>query len=106
MFQANDLGLIIRPNIEKKQWNGTVDLQAVVMPPDNLSKESLQDLLFIVHGLVACFNLMNSDEKFAQTVNDELVRMADSGELVAIDSAVMPDNVIQLDQWTKTKGNA
>jgi len=106
MFQANDLGLIIRPNIEKKQWNGTVDLQAVVMPPDNLSKESLQDLLFIVHGLVACFNLMNSDEKFAQIVNDELVRMADSGELVAIDTNTMPDNVIQLDQWTKTKGNA
>jgi len=49
---------------------------------------------------------MNSDEKFAQIVNDELVRMADSGELVAIDANTMPDNVIQLDQWTKTKGNA
>ena len=106
MLQPNDLALVIRPNIEKKQWTGNVDLQAVVMPPDNLTQESLQDLLFIVHGLVACFNLMNTDENFAQIVNDELVRMADSGELVAIDTNTMPDNVIQLDQWTKTKGNA
>ena len=106
MLQPNDLGLIMRPNIEKKQWNGTVDLQAVVMPPDNLSQESLQELIFIMHGLVACFNLMNTDENFAQIVNDELVRMADAGELVAIDSHDMPDNVIQLDQWTKTRGNA
>ena len=53
MLQPNDLGLVIRPNIENKQWNGNVDLQAVVMPPDNLSKESLQELVFILHGLVA-----------------------------------------------------
>ena len=106
MLQANDLGLVIRPNIENKQWNGTVDLQAVVMPPDNLSQESLEELVLILHGLVACFNLMNVDEKFAQTINDELVRMADAGEIVHIDADTTPDNVVRLDQWTKTKGNA
>ena len=106
MLQPNDLGLVIRPNIENKQWNGTVDLQAVVMPPDNLSQESLQELVFILHGLVACFNLMNVDEKFAQTINDELVRMADANELVHIDADTTPNNVVRLDQWTKTKGNA
>jgi hypothetical protein len=106
MLQPNDLALVIRPNIEKKQWNGTVDLQAVVMPPDNLTQESLSELVLIVHGLVACFNLMNSDEKFAALVTDELERMADAGELVRIEADVTADNVVRLDQWTKTKGNA
>lgn len=106
MLQPNDLALVIRPNIEKKQWNGTVDLQAVVMPPDNLTQEALSELVFIVHGLVACFNLMNSDEDFATRVTNELERMADAGELVAIDAETPADNVVRLDQWTKTRGNA
>ena len=106
MLQPNDLALVIRPNIENKQWNGAVDLQAVIMPPDNLTQESLSELVFIVHGLVACFNLMNSDEDFATRITNELERMAESGELVHIDAEVGPDNVIHLDQWTKTKGNA
>lgn len=106
MLQPNDLALVIRPNIEKKQWSGTVDLQAVVMPPDNLTKESLSELIFIMHGLVACFNLMNSDENFATLVTDELERMAEAGELAHIEADVTADNVVRLDQWTKTKGNA
>jgi hypothetical protein len=106
MLQPNDLALVIRPNIEKKQWNGTVDLQAVVMPPDNLTNEALSELVFIVHGLVACFNLMNSDEDFATRITNELERMADSGELVHIDAETPANNVVRLDQWTKTKGSA
>jgi hypothetical protein len=106
MLQPNDLALVIRPNIEKKQWDGTVDLQAVVMPPDNLTNEALSDLVYIVHGLVACFNLMNSDEKFATLVTDELDRMAEAGELVHIDVQATADNVVHINQWTKTKGEA
>lgn len=106
MLQPNDLALVIRPNIKKKQWDGTVDLQAVVMPPDNLTNEALSDLVYIVHGLVACFNLMNSDEKFATLVTDELDRMAEAGELVHIDVQATADNVVHINQWTKTKGKA
>jgi hypothetical protein len=106
MLQPNDLALVIRPNIEKKQWNGAVDLQVVVMPPDDLSKDSLSELVYIMHGLIACFNLMNSDEKFATLVSDELERMADTGELVPIDVQATADNVVHINQWTKTKGNA
>ena len=106
MLQANDLALVIRPNIENKQWNSTVDLQVVVMPPDNLSKDSLSELVYIMHGLIACFNLMNSDEKFATLVSDELERMAEAGELVPIDVQATADNVVHINQWTKTKGNA
>jgi len=106
MLQPNDLALVIRPNIEKKKWNGAVDLQVVVMPPDDLSKDSLSELVYIMHGLIACFNLMNSDEKFATLVSDELERMADTGELVPIDVQATADNVVHINQWTKTKGNA
>lgn len=106
MLQPNDLALVLRPNIEKKQWNGTVDLQAVVMPPDNLTQEALSELVFIIHGLVACFNLMNSNEDFATRVTNELERMAEAGELVAIDAGTSADNVVHIDQWTKTRGNA
>jgi hypothetical protein len=106
MLQPNDLALLIRPNIEKKQWNGAVDLQVVVMPPDDLSKDSLSELVYIMHGLIACFNLMNSDEKFATLVSDELERMANAGELVPIDVQATADNVVHINQWTKTKGNA
>ena len=106
MLQANDLALVIRPNIENKQWNSTVDLQVVVMPPDDLSKDSLLELVYIMHGLIACFNLMNSDEKFATLVSDELERMAEAGELVPIDVQATADNVVHINQWTKTKGNA
>jgi len=106
MLQPNDLALVIRPNIEKKQWNSTVDLQVVVMPPDDLSKDSLSELVYIMHGLIACFNLMNSDEKFATLVSDELERMANANELVPIDVQATADNVVHINQWTKTKGNA
>jgi hypothetical protein len=108
MLQPNDLALVIRPNIEGKKWNSAVDLQVVVMPPDDLSKDALSELVYIMHGLIACFNLMNSDEKFATLVSDELERMADAGELVPINAEAEPtaDNVVHINQWTKTKGNA
>lgn len=106
MLQDNDIGLIIRPNIDNKQWAGTVDLQAFVMPPKNLSQESLTDLVYMVHGLVACFNLMNSDEDFANQINAELERMHEAGEIVPIETGASEGNVVHINEWTKTKGNA
>ena len=96
MLQDNDIGLIIRANIDNKQWAGTVDLQAFVMPPKNLSQESLTDLVYMVHGLVACFNLMNSDEDFANQINAELERMHEAGEILAIETGASEGNVVHI----------
>lgn len=104
MLQDDDTGLILRPNKEGKHWNGTVDVQAVVMPRNIMSEDNQAEMLHIIYGLIVCFNLLNSDEEFATRVSNELEKMIKSGEL-----NVNPrgeNNVIHMDQWTKTHGNA
>jgi hypothetical protein len=104
MLQDDDTGLILRPNKEGKHWNGTVDVQAVVMPRNIMTEDNQTEMLHIIYGLIVCFNLLNSDEEFATRVSDELEKMIKSGEL-----NVNPrggDNVVHMDQWTKTHGNA
>lgn len=103
-LQNDDMALVIRPNITDGKWNSTVDVQLVVMPKKNMSTDALEEVFYIMHGLVAAFNLMNSDEEFAQRISQELERMAEAGELVSHTGT--KDNVISIDQWTKTKGNA
>jgi hypothetical protein len=104
MLQDDDTGLILRPNKEGKHWNGTVDVQAVVMPRDMMTEDNQTEMLHIIYGLIVCFNLLNTDEEFATRVSNELEKMIKSGEL-----NVNPrgeNNVVYLDHWTKTHGNA
>lgn len=100
----DDVALVIHPNMTNDKWNGTVDVQIVVMPIDKMSKDNLEEVFYIMQGLVAAFNLMNTDEAFAQRISQELERMAEAGELVTHTGG--KDNVISIDQWTRTKGNA
>ena len=100
----DDMALVIHPNMTNDKWNGTVDVQIVVMPIDKMSKDNLEEVFYIMQGLVAAFNLMNTDEAFAQRISQELERMAEAGELVTHTGG--KDNVISIDQWTRTKGNA
>jgi hypothetical protein len=100
----DDVALVIHPNMTNDKWNGTVDVQIVVMPIDKMSKDNLEEVFYIMQGLVAAFNLMNTDEAFAQRISQELERMAEAGELIS--HTGNKDNVISIDQWTKTKGNA
>jgi hypothetical protein len=104
MFNNDDVGLIIRPNKQGASWAGTVDVQAVVMPREVMSEDNQAEMLHLVYGLIACFNLLNSDEGFAARVTEELNKMVENGDV-----NVKPrgeDNVIYLDHWTKTHGNA
>lgn len=103
-LQNDDMALVIRPNITDGKWNSTVDVQLVVMPKQKMQTEELEEVFYIMHGLVAAFNLMNSDENFAMQVSAELERMAEAGEVVSHTGT--KDNVVSLDQWTKTRGNA
>ena len=103
-LQNDDMALVVRPNITNGKWNSTVDIQPVVMPKKNMSTESMEEVFYIMHGLIAAFNLMNSDEDFAGMIRAELERMAEAGELISHPEST--DNVISIDQWTKTKGNA
>lgn len=104
MLQKDDVGLIIRPNVQDKKWNGTVDVQAVVMPRAVTSEENQAELLHLIYGLVACFNLLNTDEAFAARVSEELDKMIENGDVNV--NPTGESNVVRIDQWSKTQGNA
>jgi hypothetical protein len=104
MLQDDDTGLIIRPNKDGKQWNGTVDIQAVVMPRKIMTEDNQTEMLHIIYGLIVCFNLLNSDEEFAARVSQELEKMIHNGELNV--NPTGENNVVYLDHWSKTHGNA
>jgi hypothetical protein len=104
MLQNDDVGLIIRPNKQGKHWAGTVDVQAVVMPREIMSEDNQAEMLHLVYGLIACFNLLNSDESFAALVTAELEKMIENGDVNV--NPTGNDNVVYLNQWSKTHGNA
>lgn len=103
----DDLALIIRPNITDNKWNGTVDLNAVIMPKDKLEDEQREELMHIVTALSVCFNLLNTDEEFANMVNEEMAAMAEREEFtMTTGEDVTMDNVVSLTEWTRTRGSA
>ncbi len=102
-FEDNDIALVVRPNIKDNAWDGTVDLNIVAMPSPSLSKEAADDLLYMVNGLVACFQLMNNDAVFANKVSVYMEKLSQENDRA---ESLVPDNVVKLDQWTKTKGTA
>lgn len=107
MLQNDDVALVIRPNIgADKKWLGTVDLKAMIMPRDSVDEEVATELMHLLSGLIACFNLLNEDEKFADTVNKEIVRLRESGNFEFSVEEPQYDNVIQMSNWTPTRGNA
>lgn len=103
-FQDNDIALIVRPNITDGAWNGTVDLNILAMPSPDLSQEAKDDLLYMVNGLAACFQLLNIDGVFQNKVHAYMEKMAKENDKA--ENLSVADNVIQLDQWTKTRGSA
>jgi hypothetical protein len=104
-FNDNDIALIVRPNLDGGKWDGTVNLNILSMPSPDLSQEAAEDLLYMVNGLVACFHLLNSDAVFANKVSVYMEKLRAEEERA---ESLQPtaDNVVQLDQWTKTKGTA
>ena len=106
-LEDNDIALVIKPNIKDGSWAGTVDINILTMPSPDLSQEAADDLLYLVNGLVACFNLMNTDEVFANRVSVymEVMKKKDD-QAKSIRPTDASGNVIDFNQWTKTKGNA
>ena len=78
------------------------------MPSDKLSEDSYRELLHLMKGIVTCFHLLNRDEAFGNIVSDEMDVMVKSGEIVFNDLNSQNEfsNVIDLTQWTQTRGNA
>jgi hypothetical protein len=107
-IKKDDIVLIIRPNFEGEDWNGTVDLNMMCMPSDKLSEDSYRELLHLMQGVVTCFHLLNQDEAFGAVVAEEMDAMIKSGELQFNDLNQDSNfsNVIDLTQWTQTRGNA
>lgn len=103
-LKQDDIALIMRPNFEKGEWNGTVDLNMMCMPADKLDDEGFEELVYLMQGVITCFHLLNSDPEFGEKVQTAMDNMIASGELVF--DANTYDNVINLSEWTATKGNA
>jgi hypothetical protein len=107
-IHKDDIVLILRPNFEGEDWNGTVDLNLMCMPSEKLNEDSYRELMGLMHGIITCFHLLNQDEDFGVIVAEEMDRMVKSGELQFRDLNEDPSfsNVVDLTQWTQTRGNA
>jgi hypothetical protein len=107
-IKKDDIVLILRPNFDDEDWNGTVDLNLMCMPSEKLSEDSYRELMGLMQGIVTCFHLLNRDEDFGNIVSEEMDAMIRSGELAFNDLNAENEfsNVIDLTQWTQTKGNA
>lgn len=107
-IKKDDIVLILRPNFDGENWNGTVDLNMMCMPSDKLNEDSYLELMHLMQGVITCFHLLNQDEEFGEIVAEEMEAMVKSGELqfkdLNQDSTF--SNVIDLTQWTQTRGNA
>jgi hypothetical protein len=107
-IKKDDIVLILRPNFDGEDWNGTVDLNMMCMPSDKLNEDSYLELMHLMQGVITCFHLLNQDEEFGEIVAEEMEAMVKSGELqfkdLNQDSTF--SNVIDLTQWTQTRGNA
>jgi hypothetical protein len=104
-LKKDDIALIMRPNFEGGDWNGTVDLNMMCMPSDKLDDEGFEELVYLMQGVITCFHLLNSDPEFGEKVQTAMDKMVESGELV-FEPANTYENVINLSEWTATKGNA
>jgi hypothetical protein len=109
----DDVALVLRPNFTKDKWNGTLDLNVVIMPRKKAGEDSNEALEDITNLMVTCFRLLTSDEDFYNQVLDATVEMIENGEHMdqdAIDEVEnlidTSNNVYKLHAWTKTKGNA
>ena len=105
-IKKDDIVLIIRPNFENKEWNGTVDLNMICMPSDNLDEEAYTEIVGLAQGVVTCFHMLNSDAEFGQKVADKMDEMVSSGELAFNAQSDLFDASFDLTQWTQTQGNA
>jgi hypothetical protein len=107
-IKKDDIVLILRPNFDGEDWNGTVDLNMMCMPSDKLNEDSYLELMHLMQGVITCFHLLNQDQEFGEIVAEEMEAMVKSGELqfkdLNQDSTF--SNVIDLTQWTQTRGNA
>jgi hypothetical protein len=107
-IKKDDIVLILRPNFDGEEWNGTVDLNLMCMPSDKLNEDSYLELMNLMQGIITCFHLLNRDEEFGAVVAEEMDAMIKSGELQFKDLSedATFSNVIDLTEWTQTRGNA
>jgi hypothetical protein len=106
-IKKDDIVLIIRPNFNEAKWAGTVDLNVMYMPSDKLDEESYEELMGLMHGVITCFHLLNNDAEFGKKVSEEMDKMIESGKLTVsqLDENTLGE-VIDLTEWTQTRGNA
>ena len=101
-IKEDDTAVVLRPNFNKDDtWDTTVHVNAVFMPTKKLSNDDAEYLEEVTYALVACFHLLNTDSDFAKKVSKEMSKMNINDIQSKSDG-----NVIELSQWTKTKGNA
>jgi hypothetical protein len=61
----------------------------------------------LMHGVITCFHLLNTDAEFGEKVSEEMDKMIEEGKLTVsqLDENTLGE-VIDLTEWTQTRGNA
>lgn len=100
-FGITDIDFLIKitPQMEDSQWNGTVDVSLIHSPDNPLDDDSFANLTMLVNMMAASLPVMEDNED----IRDCLFRYVDDMEH---EEEYETDNVISLDMFTKTKGNA
>ena len=103
---TNDIALVIRPifNNLSKEWNGNVDLNAIIMPVSKELKDEEHEIIKdSLYALVTCYHLLNTDVEFADRIREEMSKLTDDGGLDKFINKDVGD--VTLSTWTKTEGD-
>lgn len=100
-FGITDMDFLIKitPQMEGKEWNGAIDVSLIHSPDNPLDDDSFANLSMIVNMMAASLPVMEENEDFRNQLFQYVDDMGD-------EEPYEPDNVVTLDMFTKTKGNA
>lgn len=100
-FGITDIDFLIKitPQLDGAEWNGAVDVSIIHSPDNPLDDDSFANLTMIANMMAAALPVMEESDE----IRDHLFQYVSEME---IEDDYEQDNVVNLDMFTKTKGNA
>lgn len=100
-FGITDIDFLIKitPQLDGSEWNGTVDVSIIHSPDNPLDDDSFANLTMLANMMAAALPVMEESDE----IRDHLFQYVSEME---IEEDYEQDNVVNLDMFTKTRGNA
>lgn len=100
-FGITDIDFLIKitPQLDGTEWNGAVDVSIIHSPDNPLDDDSFANLTMIANMMAAALPVMEENDG----IRDHLFQYVSEME---IEDDYEQDNVVSLDMFTKTRGNA